>query len=222
MADKKISELTGATTPLAGTEVVPLVQSSTTKKVSVADLTAGRTISVLGLTVSSNNIVISTAGKGIDFSANSNAAGMTSELLTWYEEGTWSPRYNTLTPPTTPFTMTIKSATYTRIGRQVTVRAYFGTNSVDLTGASGALIVTNLPFTSAASDAGYSSVSVGYAGEWNAVYPLQGFVNTGSTALYLRTRTNGSSADFNIEATNLTAGNAADKNMLVITATYFV
>jgi hypothetical protein len=41
MADLKISQLTGATTPLAGTEVVPLVQSSTTKKVSVENLVNG-------------------------------------------------------------------------------------------------------------------------------------------------------------------------------------
>jgi hypothetical protein len=39
MADKKISALTAATTPLGGTEVLPIVQSSSTKKVSVDDLT---------------------------------------------------------------------------------------------------------------------------------------------------------------------------------------
>ena len=39
MADKKISALTGASTPLAGTEVLPIVQSNTTVKVSVDDLT---------------------------------------------------------------------------------------------------------------------------------------------------------------------------------------
>jgi hypothetical protein len=38
MADIKISQLPAATTPLAGTEQVPLVQSGTTKKVSVTDL----------------------------------------------------------------------------------------------------------------------------------------------------------------------------------------
>lgn len=38
MADTKISALTSATTPLTGTEVLPLVQSGTTKKVSVAGL----------------------------------------------------------------------------------------------------------------------------------------------------------------------------------------
>lgn len=50
MADLKISQLTAATTPLAGTEVLPLVQSSSTKKVAVSDLTAGRAVSALSLT----------------------------------------------------------------------------------------------------------------------------------------------------------------------------
>ena len=50
MADVKISALPASTTPLAGTEVLPIVQSSTTKQVSVADLTAGRAVSALSLT----------------------------------------------------------------------------------------------------------------------------------------------------------------------------
>lgn len=39
MADTKISALTSASTPLAGTEVLPIVQSSTTVKVATNDLT---------------------------------------------------------------------------------------------------------------------------------------------------------------------------------------
>jgi hypothetical protein len=46
MADKKISALTASTTPLAGTEVLPIVQGASTVKVSVANLTAGRSTSV--------------------------------------------------------------------------------------------------------------------------------------------------------------------------------
>lgn len=38
MADQKISQLTSASTPLAGTEELPLVQSGTTKKVAVSGL----------------------------------------------------------------------------------------------------------------------------------------------------------------------------------------
>jgi hypothetical protein len=40
MANSKISALTSATTPLAGTEVLPIVQSSTTVKASIANIQA--------------------------------------------------------------------------------------------------------------------------------------------------------------------------------------
>lgn len=50
MSDVKISNLPASTTPLGGTEVLPVVQGSTTKKVSVANLTAGRDVSALSVT----------------------------------------------------------------------------------------------------------------------------------------------------------------------------
>ena len=43
-----------------------------------------------GLTLTDGNLVVA-SGHGIDFGANSNASGMTSELLDDYEEGTWTP-----------------------------------------------------------------------------------------------------------------------------------
>jgi hypothetical protein len=49
MADQKISELTNAATPLAGTEVLPIVQSAATVKVTVAALTSGRAVSAASL-----------------------------------------------------------------------------------------------------------------------------------------------------------------------------
>jgi hypothetical protein len=49
VANSKISALTSATTPLAGTEVLPIVQSSATTKVTVANLTAGRAVSASSL-----------------------------------------------------------------------------------------------------------------------------------------------------------------------------
>jgi hypothetical protein len=55
MADTKISALPASTTPLAGTEVLPIVQSSTTKQVSVANLTAGRSFNALGMTLTSTD-----------------------------------------------------------------------------------------------------------------------------------------------------------------------
>ena len=61
MADSKISALPASTTPLAGTEVLPIVQSSTTKQVSVANLTAGRSFEALGITLTSTDAGASAA-----------------------------------------------------------------------------------------------------------------------------------------------------------------
>jgi len=44
MADVKISALPAASTPLDGTELVPIVQGGVTEQVTVANLTAGRTV----------------------------------------------------------------------------------------------------------------------------------------------------------------------------------
>ena len=52
MADVKISALPASTVALAGTEVLPIVQSSVTKQVSVANLTAGRAVAALNLSTS--------------------------------------------------------------------------------------------------------------------------------------------------------------------------
>jgi len=76
MANSKISALTAATTPLAGTENLPVVQSSATTKVTVDNLTAGRAVSVASLTVSSGNLNFSSTSQRItgDFSNSSVVA----------------------------------------------------------------------------------------------------------------------------------------------------
>jgi hypothetical protein len=51
MANAKISQLPLASTPLAGTEVLPIVQSGVTDQVSVANLTFGRAVDTGNLTV---------------------------------------------------------------------------------------------------------------------------------------------------------------------------
>jgi hypothetical protein len=93
------------------------------------------------------NLVISTSGKGIDFSATPGTG--TSELFSDYEEGTWTGVITGSTgAPTTPNATT---CTYTKIGRSVTVN--FPITLVDTTGATGNLKITGLPF-SAVSDSG--------------------------------------------------------------------
>ena len=184
MADVKISGLPASTTPLAGSEVLPVVQSGITKKVASDDLTVKniRSNSTTGIlqvagpaaastrimtipdanftvartdaansfssdqTLSNGNLVIGTSGKGIDFSAATNAAGMTSELLNDYEEGSWTP-----TVTSASGTITLVNATqsvYTKIGRFVYVFARFGITTDASVGTSD-LTIGGLPFAAA-------------------------------------------------------------------------
>jgi Chaperone of endosialidase len=73
MADSKISALPASTTPLAGTEVLPIVQSSTTKQVSVANLTAGRAVTAASLAAGSTSTPASSRTLG--FGAKTTATG---------------------------------------------------------------------------------------------------------------------------------------------------
>lgn len=144
MADKKISALTSASTPLAGTEVLPIVQGGATVKVAVSDLTAGRAISATQLTLTTGNLIVA-SGQGIDFSATSHLAGMTSELLADYEEGTWTPTITAGSGTITSYTLT--AANYTKIGRAVHINVIFTITNAG-TGASS--LVIPMPFTNGA------------------------------------------------------------------------
>ncbi len=267
MADKKISALTASSTPLAGTEVLPIVQSGTTVKVAVSDLTTGRAVATGNLTttgiatISSNtaigtatprtsankvlltmdatwggqvdigvsgtshaqfgtdnydtgascriqsqdsivfkmnggtatniymesgNLRPSVAGKGVNFTANSAAAGMTSQLLNWYEEGTWTPNQGAGLTVVGAFSST---GVYTRIGRQVTVTGQItGATSVNTSGSG--IVCTNLPFT-----VGTNSNSVG-AMTNTATNNTYVYVNPGSTTMYSSTAAGASGSLF--------------------------
>jgi hypothetical protein len=288
MANTKISALSSATTPLSGSEIVPLNQSGVTDSVSVANLTAGRAVSgssfaVTGTTAPANgmylyatnsvgfatnstfsalidssqnwrightyapstttglsvqgvynssapstssnvnirasgggavsvwissyaysygwiqaiqddgtnnikplylqplggdtrtggNVVPQVAGTGINFTANTPGSGMTSQNLTWYEEGSYTPTVAATSGTLTSYTAV---AEYTRVGRVIT----FVTN-VTITNAgtgSGALTVS-LPFTA------NGSYAFNGAGRENALtgFMLQGYISAGGTVV---------------------------------------
>jgi hypothetical protein len=193
---------------------------ATNSRIGVGTISPAEKLDVVGAIKSSDNIIQGTAAKGFNFTANTPAAGMTSQLLNWYEEGTWTPQYTNTTPPTTPYTMTILSATYTRIGRQVTVRAYIGTSNVNIAGASGELSISGLPFAPASSNAAYSAANVAAVNNWTT-YPCFGYVASDSK-IYLEKRLLSNGASANMTAADLVAGAAANQNLLMVTATYFV
>jgi hypothetical protein len=178
MADTKISALPASTTPLAGTEVLPIVQSGATKQVSVANLTTGRAISATAVTASTGNFIVGTSGQGIDFSATPGTG--TSELLADYEEGTWTPA---LQATGYTFTYGTRSGTYTKVGNLVTFKFYMDASFATGSGTVG-LQVTGLPFTSANSFYNYggTSMSPGTGSSWFTNVPV---LNTRPNATFL-------------------------------------
>jgi hypothetical protein len=72
LADVKISGLPASTVPLAGTEVLPIVQGGATKQVSVNNLTTGKAVSALSVTAT--NLKTSPTTANLDLSGTTVAA----------------------------------------------------------------------------------------------------------------------------------------------------
>ena len=108
---------------------------------SAVEFQAAELDSAGNLIVNIGNLVQGTAAKGINFTANTPAAGMTSQLLNWYEEGTWTP---TVTAASGTITTYTSSGTYTRIGRLITATLKIEISN-NGTGAAG--VFATIPFT---------------------------------------------------------------------------
>jgi hypothetical protein len=134
-------------------------------------------------TLGTGNLIQGTALKGINFTANTNAAGMTSELLNWYEEGTWTPAL-AFGGASTGITYNAQAGTYTRIGRLVHCFARLSLSNKG--SASGSATITGLPFTSASGDASNGGVMTPslYAG-MALLTGLGGYVGASSTTINL-------------------------------------
>jgi hypothetical protein len=150
------------------------------------------------VSLSTGNLVISTSGKGIDFSATPGTG--TSELLADYEEGTWTPTDNS----GAGLTFDIRYAKYTRVGRAIHIVVYM-VWPVTASAANAAL--AGLPFTNATN--GFASLSLS-SGSGTA---LGGQVNSAATTINIFPASN-----YNLGITNasLSAGGVQ------IAGTYFV
>ncbi len=217
MADTKISALPASTTPLAGTEVLPIVQSGTTKQVSVDNLTAGRAISATQLTLTTGSVIVAN-GQGIDFSATPGTG--TSELFDDYEEGTWTPIFDGFT---TQPTITYAAATggrYTKIGRMV--YAYGAIRTTSVSGGSGALRLGGLPFTVAPSTGSTldtrSGAVIGRANGFLTNNPISATALGNSTLveLWYRTTSNGAV----VQSTVADLDTIANANLMIFTVIY--
>jgi len=89
------------------------------------------------------------SGNGIDFSADGNAAGMTSELLDDYEEGTWTPRlngWNGSTYVNVTNTTSYTAGRYVKVGGFVTVYIDYAWSSMPIA-SNHPWYIYDLPFT---------------------------------------------------------------------------
>jgi len=94
--------------------------------------------------IQTGNLVIGTSGKGIDFSATSDATTMSSELFADYEEGMWNA---TLAPQSSGSVSVGGGADgcqYTRIGNMVFLSGLVQTSSVS--SPTGVLRMSGFPF----------------------------------------------------------------------------
>ena len=105
MADLKISQLPAATTPLAGTEVLPIVQGGSTVQVSVNNLTTGKAVSAS--TVTATTVTATTFAGSLD--TNVAAAKLTVSGTSVVASGTDTNIDLTLTPKGTGVVTTAAS-----------------------------------------------------------------------------------------------------------------
>jgi hypothetical protein len=134
----------------------------------------------LNLELAGGNLVIGTAGKGIDFTQDPNPAGMTSELLSDYEEGTWTPVVVGNSTPGTG-TYTTQVGRYTKIGNRVFFNLNLGWSAHT---GSGDMSISGLPFTSNSTSDNASSLSAWVSNlTLSALNILTPIVNTNSTSV---------------------------------------
>ena len=148
-------------------------------------VSTGMLVNSAGVTASLGNFIPGTAAKGVNFTANTPAAGMTSQLLNWYEEGTWTPSL-LFGGGNTGMTYTVQSGNYVRMGKLVYVVTRILLSAVG--SSTGTATVAGLPFTSGATGTNYGSggsvFSANMAGAAiGTQFGLQGAVSSTSVSL---------------------------------------
>ena len=136
--------------------------------------------------VPNGNLVIGTSGKGIDFSADGNAAGMTSEVLDDYEEGTHALALTPATSGSITLNTSYDTLKYVKIGNLVFVSGRVEVSSVSSpVGGVG----FSLPFAAAATPNGRTASAVTFRGLDipAAAFNIAITVNGGASSAYLST-----------------------------------
>ena len=131
--------------------------------------------------IADGDLVISTAGHGIDFSATSGTG--TSELLDDYEEGSWTGTVD-FGGGTTGITYSARQGRYTKIGRLV--HASFVITLSNKGSSNGNTTISGLPFTATndSDDRINGTISL-YGSMYNITSNIMAYNTTNQTSFYL-------------------------------------
>ena len=186
---------------------------------AIRDASAGAnrlTIDTSGnATLTSGNLVIGTAGKGIDFSVqtptSATGATTTAEVLDHYEEGTFTPIISDGSSNSTFGGIT--AATYTKIGN--TVRASFRCVNAQTSGltATNTFYVKGLPFSTVNRNYSTAWLRTFDSAEWSAAKCLI-FAYIESNQIYFQ-GDDGTSAGKTLEVRDVT-NNSGDMFMTMV------
>lgn len=166
------------------------------------------------------NLVVA-AGQGIDFSATSNGGGTTtSEVLSDYEEGTFTPSITFAVPGDLSVTYSYQVGRYTKVGNRVHFSISILTASFTHTTASGVLTVAGLPFVSNGAASNFPMFATGYGGLTLGTYEtVVSYIGAGVNAAYVAMSDNSGGVLTNLLAAQTTSGANVG---LYITGTYEV
>jgi hypothetical protein len=142
------------------------------------------------VTLTDGNLIIGTSGKGIDFSATPGTG--TSELLSDYEEGTWTPT----DVSGAGLTFSGVSATYTKIGRQVTCNLFM---TYPVTASVATAEIGGLPF--AAGLYGITSIQ-GFYCVRNSSFTSYGLYGSGGASSFKFDKNSGTATALNVDLSN--------------------
>ena len=157
------------------------------------------------------NFIVSTAGKGLDFQATgggTNGTG-TSELLDDYEEGTFTPSFQSAGGGHS-MTYSAQFGNYTKIGDMVSIEIYLSIGTINANG-TGNLTVQGLPYTKTGR---YGGLNISYIYGLNNVEIVHALVDVNSTQIYLYTLNPASSNYYSATTTVATAFTNASEIML--------
>jgi hypothetical protein len=165
-------------------------------------------------TIGVGGATASASGAGITFPSTQSASS-DANTLDDYEEGTWTPAWNFSTSGSV--TLSISGATYTKVGRLVTIQCRIFTTAIS--SPSGNATIIGLPFTNSGTEI---SVALGPVLRFNNDLPnLKGFVTGSAATISLQTQATNSASETSLTGANI-SGTAGNYNIIGISASYFI